>query len=382
MRKVSLVLAAVLAADLASAESDSSTNTSTTTTNSTTTTSTTTTSTTTTTLFSSTLTAAPADYEYRGGNATRIIVANKGGFSIGDEITLTQGGISESSTIVDGDGRRLGAMGGPGAIIVQPRLVNAFTAGAGIAVTSAGAAAPFSAGNDPIATFGKESREFWLPVGKLTPILHTPHVNLLASTFTGSPREQWMDKIVVTNSDGFKLATIEIKKNLNSFNMSAAEAVTSFETISLTPGMSKAPMKEIPKDLPGGGFRYFHRMDVWVVAVKLEKVFKWLPWHIDQKKIGKARREAIIVTTPDVRLLVVSSAAHEYYGPLSYLSVDYAHLDIHIMEMQKHASIRGLLPELWGLQKMSNRTKQLTCPPWSEDGCASQTSSETQFFTI
>lgn len=370
MQKVAVVAIALSAIHVALSETTSTTNT------------TSTTSTTTTTLFSSTLHDAPADYEYRGGNATRIMVANKGGFSIGDEIEITQGGISEKSTIVDGDGRRLGSMSGPGAIIVQPRLVNSFSAGAGVAVSSAGAAAPFSAGNDPVAWFGKESREFWLPVGKLTPILHTPHLNMLASTFTGSPKEQWIDRIVVTNADGFRLADVRIKKNINAFNKSKAVAEKAFETIDLTLGLAKSPLKEIPEDLPGGDKKYFQRMDVWVVTEKLNKVFNWLPFHIDQTHIGKARREAVIVTSPDARFLIISSPATEYYGPVSYLAADYAHLDIHILEMKKRETVRGVLPELWGLQKMSNRTRDLTCPPWSEDRCASPSESETQFFTV
>merc|ERR1711918_120476 len=40
--------------------------------------------------------------------------------------------------------------------------------------------------------------------------------------------------------------------------------------------------------------------------------------------------------------------------------------------MRNRASIRGVLPELWGLKKMSNRTKELTCPPWSKDAPKTQ----------
>jgi hypothetical protein len=223
-----------------------------------------------------------------------------------------------------------------------------------------------SVGNDPIAYFGKESKEFWLPVGKLTPIMQTRHLNLLASTFAGSPQEQWMDRIVVTNADGFRLADIRIRKDIASFNRS--KTPNALESIELTLGMAKTPLKEFPRDMPGGDKRYFTRMDVSVTVERLNRVFNWLPWHVDQTHIGRARREAIIITSPDARFLIVSSAATEYYGDLAYLSLEYAHLDIHILEMKNRASIRGLLPELWGLKKMSNRTKELTCPPWSKQG--------------
>merc|ERR1712094_165785 len=117
----------------------------------------------------------------------------------------------------------------------------------------------------------------------------------------------------------------------------------------------------------GGRKGYFSRMEVSIITERLNKVFNWLPFHIDQVHIGKARREAVIITSPDARFIIISSPATEYYGDVSYLSVDYAHLDIHILDMKNRASLRGLLPELWGLKKMSNRTKAMTCPPWSKE---------------
>jgi hypothetical protein len=272
-------------------------------------------------------------------------------------------------------------------LLVTPPLSQGFS---NPQITTVAPASLFAAGNDPIATFGKESREFWLPVGKLTPILHTRHLSMLASTFTGSPHEQWMDRIIVTNGDGFRLADIQIKKNIGDFNRSKSPP-NAFETIDLTLGMSKTPLTEMPKDLDGGRKGYYSRMEVSVMTEKLNKVFNWLPWHVDQVHIGKARREAVIIQSPDARFIIISSPATEYYGDVSYLSVEYAHLDIHILDMKNRASIRGLLPELWGLKKMSNRTKEMTCPPWSKE--ASQFKSQTvdengdadlngQFFTV
>lgn len=363
------VLAAAMSGFHAAAQ-----NTTTNTTTTTSSTSTTTNTTTTTTLYSSKGTSF-SDFEYLGVNSTRMTVSKPGGFSIGDSITLTEGAMSESTKIMTFDGS---------ALILQPRLQNTYTPGAvDVEVTAIDPnTAPYSAGNDPIAWFGKESREFWLPVGKLTPILHTPHLNMLATTFVGSPKEQWIDRVVITNADGFHFATVQIKKNINSFNLSKAVAANSFETIDLTLGTAKSPLKEIPEDLPGGDKGYYQRMEVSVITEKLNKVFNWLPWHIDQTHIGKARREAVIISSPEARFLIISSAAVEYYGPLSYLSIDYAHLDIHIIDMKNRASVRGLLPEIWGMKKMSNRTKQLTCPPWSEDKCASDEGKAPQIFSV
>lgn len=277
------------------------------------------------------------------------------GWAIGDIVNICKNDMSYCDT-----NRKIV---GFNSILVTPPVTTTFTNPIITLVTPAS----MSAGNDPIAWFGKDSKEFWLPVGKLTPILHTRHLSMLASSFVGSPQEQWMDRIVVTNSDGFRLADIRIKKNIAEFNRSRSSG-TAFETIDLTLGMSSAPLTEMPKDLEGGRKKYYSRMEVSVVTERLNKVFNWLPFHIDQAYIGKARREAVIITSPDARFIIISSPATEYYGAVSYLSVDYAHLDIHILDMKNRASIRGLLPELWGLKKMSNRTRAMCTPPWSKEG--------------
>jgi hypothetical protein len=289
--------------------------------------------------------------------ATKIPVLDNSAFTLGDFVRISESTWFDEGYIV-----------AFGSIIIQPPAQNTYSSAAVVTVITSAAPTSAAAGNDPLVTYGKESREFWLPVGKLTPIIHTHHLNMLASTFVGSPREQWMDRIVVTNADGFRLADIRIKKNLNAFDRNKTSR-DAFETIDLTLGMAQTPLKTLPKDLPGGNKKVFSRMDVSVVVERLNKVFAYntVPFHLDQTNIGRARREAIIISSPHARFLVISSPATEYYGDLRHLSIEYAHLDLHILDMTNRASIRGLLPELWGLKKMSNRTKELTCPPWSKD---------------
>jgi len=52
-----------------------------------------------------------------------------------------------------------------------------------------------------------------------------------------------------------------------------------------------------------------------------------------------------------------SSPATEYYGPLGHLALKYAHLDLAFIEVQNITSLTGLLPELWGVQPMSDSTR-------------------------
>jgi len=177
-----------------------------------------------------------------------------------------------------------------------------------------------------------------------------------------------MDRIVVTNADGFRFADIRIKKNLASFNRSEIPP-NGFESMDVTLGMAHAPLKEMPKVPRAGSDSGYQRMGVSVRFQPLSTVFHHLPWHVDQTHIGRARREAVVITSSDARFLIISSPATEYSGDFSYLSVEYAHLDIHVLDMERKQSVRGLLPELWGIQKTSNRTLELTCPPW-EQKCA------------
>jgi len=301
---------------------------------------------------------------------TTLYLADVTGITIGWEIvlehpdgyyteTVSVTGVTVGARRLSSEGRRLAS----GSVTVSPPLANSYPSGSGVA---ASASITGSAGNDPVVWFGKESREFWLPVGQLTPIIQTPHLNMYASTFVGSPREQWIDRIVVTNSDGFRFADVRIKKSIASFNRSKI-LKDGFESLDVTFGMEQSPRKVMPKATPTGSQEAHARMDLWMVVEPLSKVFNWLPYAVDQTHIGKARREAVVITSPDARFLIVSSAATEYSGDFSYLSVDYAHLDVHIIEMKRKQSVRGLLPELWGIQKMSNMTKALTCPPWSKD---------------
>mmetsp|Transcript_32141 Transcript_32141/g.58913 ORF Transcript_32141/g.58913 Transcript_32141/m.58913 type:complete len:392 (-) Transcript_32141:197-1372(-) len=274
--------------------------------------------------------------------------------------TVSVTGVTVGSRRLSSEGRRLAS----GSVTITPPLANSYPSGAGVAASAP--AASGSVGNDPVVWFGKEAREFWLPVGQLTPIIQTRHLNMYASTFVGSPREQWIDRIVVTNSDGFRFADVRIRKNINSFNRSKIPT-DGFESLDLTLGMEQSPRKVMPKVAPGGSKDAYARLDLWMVMEPLNKVFNWLPWHVDQTHIGKARREAIIITSPDVRFLIISSPATEYSGDFSYLSMEYAHLDIHILDMEHKKSVRGLLPELWGIQKMTNRTMEFCKPPWEKD---------------
>merc|ERR1712146_286674 len=78
--------------------------------------------------------------------------------------------------------------------------------------------------------------------------------------------------------------------------------------------------------------------------------------------VGRLPRECVDIAGPWLHLYVCSTAATEYFGHLRHLSLKYAHLDMLFVEVRSFQSLTGLLPELWGVQPMSEFTKTCVKP--------------------
>jgi hypothetical protein len=200
------------------------------------------------------------------------------------------------------------------------------------------------------------------------PILYTQELSLLGSTFPGNPYEQWFDRIVVTGPDGFQLAEVSIKKDIVEWNRTRHKRKRDrsnqcFETLDVKVGADESPLATMPK--PNW---FFRRWDVHIGIAKIEHLFEFGHRLLTQKTIGGARREVVQIRCKSGHFLIVSSPATEYFGEHAYLAAKYAHLDVVILEMHDQASLRGVLPELWGLRPLSNTTKAMLTPPWSRNG--------------
>lgn len=218
----------------------------------------------------------------------------------------------------------------------------------------------FFGGSDPVTYSGDEWRGFWLPPGELTHVLSTGQMNMYAQAFLGSEYEQWFDRIVVTGSDGWRLAEISIKKDIGASNKTQKKnRKLAFETIDVTIGMAKKPLEVMPR--PDGFFR--NHMGVHIGVSKMGQIFKYGPYLGPQMTINGARREVVQIRCKSADLLVISSPAREYYGDLAHLAVKYAHLDIIVLEMKNRADVRGVLPELWGVKPLSNKTRAVMDSP-------------------
>eukprot|EP00931_Biecheleriopsis_adriatica_P102168 TRINITY_DN77183_c0_g1_i1.p1 TRINITY_DN77183_c0_g1~~TRINITY_DN77183_c0_g1_i1.p1 ORF type:complete len:170 (+),score=29.76 TRINITY_DN77183_c0_g1_i1:103-612(+) len=110
--------------------------------------------------------------------------------------------------------------------------------------------------------------------------------------------------------------------------------------------------------------------------------FEQFPWFLGQEvairsmkrfnslriaSIGKFPRECVDVAGLSMHVYICSTPASEYYGHQSYLAMKYAHLDIAFPQIRHFESLKGLLPELWGIQPMSNSTKALVKEMPTED---------------
>jgi len=213
-------------------------------------------------------------------------------------------------------------------------------------------------GSDPVTWYNNKRRMFWMPNGKLMPILYAREMTLYGQTFAGNPSEQWFERLVVANADGFRFVEVVIKKNIGERNRSGVPR-DAFETLDVTIGAAKLPLQRM---LPCCK-EYAHRMGLHLGMMKMDEMKQRGPPSISQVTMGGVRREVVLVACPSAHIMITSSPAGEYFGDHAYLAVKYAHLDIVILHMHDRASLKGLLPELWGFRPLSNRTKSMMIQP-------------------
>lgn len=214
---------------------------------------------------------------------------------------------------------------------------------------------------DPVTWHGLASgehvrEEFVLPPGMLSPLLQSPDMQVLASSRPGHKKDEWIDRVVVTSAVGEQVLDVAIKRNLSYFNR-AALLPNSFETLDVRMDWWRSGLLSI---MPPGDAQFNHWSGISMAFGRVR--------HFGELKAGPApRREAVYITSSSLKILILSSAAREYFlerdGFEKYLSMEYSHLDLEIMEIGNQSDLRGILPELWGLIPMSEETKALRKEP-------------------
>lgn len=230
-------------------------------------------------------------------------------------------------------------------------LVEQTTAGVGLHSHHLGVA-----GHDPIARFGDRVVEFELPPGQLTPLLQTPDLSLHGETFEGGGSwEQWFNKMVLMSPGGDRWLQMSIKKDLLSFNRSKLPS-GSFESLEVQLGhgnlsnpWATTVLTKTDTQIPFG-FLGLH--------VRFRKMERHWKNGVQFPTIGQASRECIDVAGEVIHFYICSAPANEYTGGWQrYLSIQYAHLDIAVLEVTNSSAVEGLFPELWGMKPVSASTK-------------------------
>jgi hypothetical protein len=211
--------------------------------------------------------------------------------------------------------------------------------------------------SDPISWYGNERHVFQLPPHTLTSLMHADDMELWGETFFfGGEWQQWFGRMVIASIDGSRWVQVSIKKNILEFNRSKIpqHAQGDFETLDIMLGHG-------PIDNPAVT-TVVTNPDVQMPLnfLGFEVAFWKMPRNANAANtmIGAARRECMEVAGANIHFYVCSAGAHEFYGWQRDLSIINAHLDFHAIEMLNGDRLKGFLPELWGFQPMSAKTKE------------------------
>jgi len=209
-----------------------------------------------------------------------------------------------------------------------------------------------SVSGDPITWHGNVREEFWLPHTVLSPLIRSPDMQVLASSVPGHKEDQWINRIVITSGLGEPVLDVKIIKNLTYFNRGSLPP-NAFETLDVKMEWWRPGVVGI---MPPGDAQFNHWSGISMGFGRVR--------HYGQLNAGAApRREAVYIVSKHLKILILSSAAREYFLESGHLGMEYSHLDLEIMEIADQKQITGILPELWGMLPMSEETKVLRKMP-------------------
>ena len=211
---------------------------------------------------------------------------------------------------------------------------------------------PASVVGDPVSYFGGKRFEFVLPPC-MSLLLKMPDMELWGQPFYGLMGEQWIERLSI-RSGAQEVAMVKIKPDIALFE-SKRSTPNAFATMDFTiPEIDPEPLPWIPRPC-----HYIHSSGLTISCHQGR--------YLGTSKSSNAPpREAVMVVGRWVSLLITSSSAFEYYmnGPLA---AQHAHLDLDFVDMKNESSFTGLLPEVWGLQPMSDDTARLL--KWATTTC-------------
>lgn len=219
---------------------------------------------------------------------------------------------------------------------------------------------------DPIAEYGHMKTEFVIPQGTFSPLLQSPDIHVSAKPHPGEKsQEQWLSEVRVTSRSGLELLEVRIRNDLAIFNRSRVPR-NAFESLEIRLGPAKEPVLLVPPP------------DEHLTALRGKVVFLFGQQRSLFDGDGP-RREVVMIVTAAMKMVIVSSSAQEFYTDPG-LALKHAHLDLMFPEINQPDRLSGLLPELWGLQPLSN-TSASTIKHVIGEAYDTNVSSEQEFAT-
>eukprot|EP00929_Paragymnodinium_shiwhaense_P115127 TRINITY_DN83782_c0_g1_i1.p1 TRINITY_DN83782_c0_g1~~TRINITY_DN83782_c0_g1_i1.p1 ORF type:complete len:437 (+),score=86.27 TRINITY_DN83782_c0_g1_i1:115-1425(+) len=209
---------------------------------------------------------------------------------------------------------------------------------------------------DPVTSWNGVREEFTMPAGRFTKLLKTSDLTLLAEPFDGhADGEQWIGRVVVKSVAEETVLEVGINRDLASFDRRALPE-DAFETLNVTvPWHSSERL--IVKPPSDAFFQHWRNIQI---------SFSRIREHGSHKFGGELpdapRREGALITTGSMKLLILSTSAKEWHED-HYLAMKYSHLDLFVLEMREPETCTGVLPELWGVQPLTNETRAMMKTP-------------------
>lgn len=199
---------------------------------------------------------------------------------------------------------------------------------------------------DPVTYYNGKKQEFELPNDVLTPLITMPDLNVLVEPLPRQgKKEQWIGRVLVTTNDeeAAPIAEVRIKRHLAWFNRTTAHE-NGFETLDVTLEWF-IPYPKL-RVLPPHDAYFSHPTGASVLVGRVR--------HADKEFDMRApRAEVVFVIGKYAKVVIFAASAHEYYGWNDYHGRKYAHLDVEIVNMREQQLFTGVLPELWGIQPLS-----------------------------
>eukprot|EP00930_Biecheleria_cincta_P073402 TRINITY_DN606_c0_g2_i2.p1 TRINITY_DN606_c0_g2~~TRINITY_DN606_c0_g2_i2.p1 ORF type:complete len:506 (-),score=98.73 TRINITY_DN606_c0_g2_i2:119-1582(-) len=203
--------------------------------------------------------------------------------------------------------------------------------------------------SDPITIYNGKKTKFWLPIFGKHLLVQTPDLVVSASVFQGPRKDlQWFDRFFIKLPDGRQVVVVGIKRD--SGNNSARSRQSVFSQLDIKLGGSQEPLRERKNILyssPDGQVK---------IAIGSKRQ--------DPPRLhGEPITEFVNVETKSISFVLVASHAGNEFPDDFEMQKKHAHMDWVTREMIGTKSFTGILPQIWGVQPLSEEVADMLKSP-------------------